>query len=418
MSKFKFFLKLCLCLSLTTLPLASVHADEDNNTKITPVVTVTPNLLRVARTSNAFVCITNGNPSSTKTIRQGDSFTLTFDSSIGTLASFEPAVMVNSTILRPADFLVTSGTSANQIVINYVGANKRFAPGDSLCVKVTIAASNVIGSGKVNCDVPSARAEDGRYNDPILKYTTVSVVDFPTGPEGPQGPRGSNGDKGDKGDKGDRGDVGPQGTPGPGGGQSGMQEFANSGTYTFTVPSGVTHLTFEAWGGGGGVGFQPQQTWGPGGGGGGGYTRGVVTVTSGDTLSIVVGAGGNPGANGGDSKIVKADGTVLIFAGGGVVGNSGGDCTAGAPGVGGVGGGGDSSAAIKRNGNTGSVGQACLPNYQTICHLCGFFQTCCDQFIVGVLPGHPGAGASRLPIGSIAPLGGGGGEQGYILMTW
>jgi len=320
--------------------------------------------------------------------------------------------MVNSAILRPADFLVTSGSTANQIVINYVGANKRFAPGDSLCVKVTIAASNVIGSGKVNCDVPSARGEDGRYNDAILKYTTVSVVDFPTGPQGLQGLRG------DKGDKGDRGDVGPQGTPGIGGGGGGMQEFANSGTYTFTVPARVTHLTFEAWGGGGGVGFQPPQTWGPGGGGGGGYTRGVVSVTPGDTLSVVVGAGANQGANGGDSKIVKADGTVLIFAGGGIVGGSGGACNAGTPGAGGVGGTGDSGAAIKRTGNIGSVGLACLPNYQTICHSCGFFQTCCDQFIVGQLPGQPGAGASRLQSGSISPLGGGGGEQGYILMTW
>src|SRR6266550_1797021 len=123
MTTLKLFLKLCLCLSLTTLPLASVYADEDSNTKITPVITVTPNLISGARTSSTFVCVTNGNPSSTKTMRQGDSFTLTFDSSIGTLASFEPVVMVNSAILGPADFLVTSGTTTNQIIINYIGTN-------------------------------------------------------------------------------------------------------------------------------------------------------------------------------------------------------------------------------------------------------------------------------------------------------
>ncbi len=215
MTTLKLILKLCLCLSLTTLPLASVYADEDSNTKITPVITVTPNLISGARTSSTFVCVTNGNPSSTKTMRQGDSFTLTFDSSIGTLASFEPVVMVNSAILGPADFLVTSGTTTNQIVINYMGTTKRFAPGDSFCVKVTVAASNMIGSGKVNCDVPSAQGEDGRYNDAILKYTTVSVVDFPTGPEGPQGSQGIPGNTGATGAQGPAGPQGPSGEAGP-----------------------------------------------------------------------------------------------------------------------------------------------------------------------------------------------------------
>ena len=121
----KSFMRIWLGLLLTIVPFSGARADDEGNSRITPVVTVTPNLLAAARTSNAFVCITNGNPSSTKTMRQGDSFTFTFDSSIGTLASFEPAVMVNSATLRPADFLVTSGTTTNQIVINYVGANKQ-----------------------------------------------------------------------------------------------------------------------------------------------------------------------------------------------------------------------------------------------------------------------------------------------------
>src|SRR5207253_2757110 len=57
--------------------------------------------------------------------------------------------------------------------------------------------------------------DDGRYNEPILKYTTVSVVDFPTGPQGPQGLRGDKGDKGDIGLQGPKGDMGDRGDPGP-----------------------------------------------------------------------------------------------------------------------------------------------------------------------------------------------------------
>ena len=239
MSTLKFFLKLCLCLSLTTSPLASVHASEDNNTKITPVVTVTPNLLAVGRTSNAFVCITNGNPSSTKTMRQGDIFTLTFDSSLGTLASFESTVMVNSATLSATDFLVSSGPAANQIVISYAGTSKRFAPGDSFCLKFSIAASNVTGSGKVNCEPPS-RSDDGRYNDAILKYTTVSVVDFPTGPEGPQGPKGDKGDRGDLGQQGAQGPPGPRGDTGAPGPQGSQGTQGPAGVQGPPGPSGIS----------------------------------------------------------------------------------------------------------------------------------------------------------------------------------
>src|SRR6266496_5875714 len=144
MNNFKFALGLCLCLGLPLMPPLSVRAQDSTNTNITPVVTITPNLFASGTASKAFVSITNGNSNSTKTIRTGDSFTLTFDSSIGTLTSFEPGLMVNSSTLSPADFLAASGSSANQIVITYIGTNKLFAPGDSFSEKVSVAASNVI----------------------------------------------------------------------------------------------------------------------------------------------------------------------------------------------------------------------------------------------------------------------------------
>jgi hypothetical protein len=214
MNTYKLVLCLCLCIGLALMPVSSVRADDTGNQNITPVITITPNLFKVGTTSNTFVCLTNGNPNSSRAMQTGDSFNLTFDASIGALTSFDPAVMVNSATLTSADFLATSGNAANKIVMTYVGASKVFAPGDSLCLKVTVAASTVIGAGKVNCEVQPAKGLDRRYNDLVLKYTTISVVDFATGPQGDKGDKGDQGDKGDKGDKGDQGAQGPSGVSG------------------------------------------------------------------------------------------------------------------------------------------------------------------------------------------------------------
>jgi YD repeat-containing protein len=85
--------------------------------------------------------------------------------------------------------------------------------------------------------------------------------------------------------------------------------YASAGTYTYTVPSGATTLTVQLWGGGGGGGrgYTNGGTYngnygeaGGGGGGGGAYVKTTaIPVTSGETLSVTVGAGGTSGANGG-----------------------------------------------------------------------------------------------------------------------
>jgi hypothetical protein len=81
----------------------------------------------------------------------------------------------------------------------------------------------------------------------------------------------------------------------------GEQIYNAYGTFSFTVPAGVTQLraTVVAAGGGGGVGVSPQ---GAGSGGGsGGAVRAIGTVTPGETVSVVVGYGP---ANNGDRKSV------------------------------------------------------------------------------------------------------------------
>jgi hypothetical protein len=145
-----------------------------------------------------------------------------------------------------------------------------------------------------------------------------------------------------------------QGAPGAGG-LNGTREFTESAT--FAVPSNVTRMFVELWGGGGGgqAGHedltpcersQSSITWvcngfGPlgAGGGSGAYVRSVISVTPGATYHIVIGSGGAegtgnaeaPGVVGADTEIRDASGALLLAATGG----SGGDTTrypTGAPG--------------------------------------------------------------------------------------
>jgi len=73
-----------------------------------------------------------------------------------------------------------------------------------------------------------------------------------------------------------------------------VADYASPGSCTFTVPSFVTLVTFEAWGAGGGGGaVQCCTCYMAGiGGGGGGYARTTIAVTPGATYTVCVGYGG------------------------------------------------------------------------------------------------------------------------------
>jgi hypothetical protein len=99
--------------------------------------------------------------------------------------------------------------------------------------------------------------------------------------------------------------------------------FTSNGS--FTVPTNVTHVTGELWGGGGGGGSMSASC-SPFGGGAGGYAEVLVTVTPGQQYDVTVGSGGggapqggNQGGQGGNSAIANG-GLVLVQAGGGVGG--------------------------------------------------------------------------------------------------
>lgn len=109
-------------------------------------------------------------------------------------------------------------------------------------------------------------------------------------------------------------------------GFDGIKEFTTSGT--FVVPSRVTTMLVELYGGGGGGGAECGGAAG-GGGGAGAFSRSVIEVSPGSTLSVDVGAGGAGGSGSSDNGTAGASTsiflgtTALVFANGGEGGQGG-----------------------------------------------------------------------------------------------
>jgi hypothetical protein len=120
-----------------------------------------------------------------------------------------------------------------------------------------------------------------------------------------------------------------------------------SGTNTFTVPTGITKIMVEVWGGGGGAAISQF------GGGGGGYSKGILSVTPGNTITATVGAGGTGGQALGSSG--DAGGTSTFSS----ISATGG---AGAGSVGGSGSGGTGSGGsiLNLKGNKGGTTSASI----------------------------------------------------------
>ncbi|MFC7978461.1 hypothetical protein ACFUT3_24880 [Streptomyces cinereoruber] len=140
-----------------------------------------------------------------------------------------------------------------------------------------------------------------------------------------------------------------------------VRRFKNTGKIQdFRVPDDVTSLDVRIWGSGGGGDL----------GGGGGFTSGVVTVTPGETLKIVVGStsfGGGAKKGGGLSGLHRTGSGPLLIVGGG--GASNGGSLAGGAGGGDRGGDGmgrnegwsSGKPARGASGAKGGAGAACRP---------------------------------------------------------
>ena len=137
----------------------------------------------------------------------------------------------------------------------------------------------------------------------------------------------------------------------------GSQTITSTSTTTFRIPIGVTSVTVEVWGGGGKGGSTSNGTE-CGGGGGGAYSRSVLTVVSGNTYNLSVGAGSTGTSAGGDSYFINT--TTLLAKGGNSVANnsatgvSGGAAGSGAGDVTRSGGGGANGSNSNYGGGGGS----------------------------------------------------------------
>ena len=98
---------------------------------------------------------------------------------------------------------------------------------------------------------------------------------------------------------------------------SGQQEYTTAGTYSWTCPAGVTSVCVVCIGGGG---ASNKTGWSGGGGGGGLGYKNNISVTPGQSYTVVVGAAGVPGqsgvgVDGGDSYFIN---TSTVKGGGGM----------------------------------------------------------------------------------------------------
>lgn len=205
------------------------------------------------------------------------------------------------------------------------------------------------------------------------------------------------------------------------------QTFTSTGV--FTVPTGVTSITVEAWGGGGKGGTVNIIGLAAAGGGGGAYSKKVLNVTAGNSYTATVGLGSTTTAAGGDSWFSTST-SVLAKGGQSVANNSTvgalggqaasciGDLTysGGTGGNGGalLGGGGGSSAGDASNGNNGATPTAGAAPSNGGAGGNGALLAVGSGGSNGNFPGGGGGGAFV----SLLAQNGGTGANGRIIVTW
>lgn len=148
-----------------------------------------------------------------------------------------------------------------------------------------------------------------------------------------------------------------------------IQTYDTPGTYSFTVPQGVSQVNIKAWGGGGGGSGKSGKNGGTG-GGGGGFAYGVFDVNENDIITIVVGAGGaggtnnKYGSNGENSTVNHPSGTITANGGSGGTntGGSGGSFTISVSGYGYTGGIGANKSSENGGGGGGGAGDSANGN--------------------------------------------------------
>jgi len=228
------------------------------------------------------------------------------------------------------------------------------------------------------------------------------------------------------------------------------QSWTTAGSYSWTVPPGITRvLAGMTGGGGGGAGGSSGNDMG--GGGGGSYRCAWIAVTSGSSVTVVVGTGGTGGvvgsvaggaggastfggvsANGGSGS----PGTGITFGAGGVSsgtaspslisfagGNGGTGYNSGGGSSGGGGGGAAGSASLGSNGGVGLISSGgtsgpggSISPYAIIPGLAGGSGGVGGATVAATVGNSPGGGGGGGKVGTAYP--GGAGAAGRVLIQW
>ena len=206
-----------------------------------------------------------------------------------------------------------------------------------------------------------------------------------------------------------------------------VQAFNYTGSdQTFTIPSGVTSATIQAWGAGGGSDSLNSGKYGAG----GGYATGVLAVSAGDVMKIVIGQGGRLGSHGGSggsgggysgiflTSVSHANARLIAGAGGGA-----GDENNGGEGGGTTGTNGRDNASTFNSGKGGTQSAGGLAGNATYTSQSGILPTAGSALQGGDGGGDAGGGHGYTPAsyggggrGGHEPggsQGGGGGGGGY-----
>jgi hypothetical protein len=208
----KLLLALLLVFPIWALQTASSHSTATfvGDIRMVPVFTVVPNLFFTGQENSVYVSMWNTGGTAHELL-PADTFTWTFDESMVKLASLDSPLIVNATILSPADFEAKILPDTNQMAITYKGVAKPFPTGEMLFIKINFVALTKTGPAKITFSGPDTE----RFLVTAPPFSVVSIIDKMPGAVGPVGEIGPAGLKGDKGDPGIQGEIGAIGPTGP-----------------------------------------------------------------------------------------------------------------------------------------------------------------------------------------------------------
>lgn len=158
----------------------------------------------------------------------------------------------------------------------------------------TFNANVIVNSvANVYMTATSATVRGGQFNVTSNTVVSAATVDITTSGQLTISAGGGLNITGSLGDI-DTGVVNATAIVGVGAGFSNINVFTSNAT--FTVPTGVRKIKYTLTGGGGGGGGAPKANathgYFAGGGGGGGTATGIISVTPGEPINIIIGAGG------------------------------------------------------------------------------------------------------------------------------